>query len=223
MMTDLIGDEKHRQQLEFTTQKTNLIAYFSAGAGVVLIFSGVVWEYIVKPLNGSSQKLSVNQNQTQSDGEKDEITNSSVTSQVKNRLLKVDVSGSVVRPGMIEMPYDSRIHDVLITAGGLSPKADRIYVSRNINLAQKVTDGMKIYIPAEGEQVTGLNNNVSSGNLININNASKSELEELNGIGPVTAEKIIQGRPYQAISDLINKKIINPSVYNKIKDEIANH
>ncbi|EKD47123.1 MAG: helix-hairpin-helix DNA-binding motif-containing protein, partial [uncultured bacterium] len=57
--------------------------------------------------------------------------------------------------------------------------------------------------------------------LININAASQSELETLWGIGPVTAQNIIEQRPYSSVEELLSKKIIKQNVYDKIKDQIA--
>ena len=58
---------------------------------------------------------------------------------------------------------------------------------------------------------------------LDINSASQQELEALPGIGPATSAKIVQGRPYRAKSDLVNKKIISRSEYGKIKDQIVAH
>ena len=148
---------------------------------------------------------------------------------MKGRTIFVDVSGAVEKPQVVEVPYDSRVKDVLIAAGGLTPKADRNYVSKSINLAQKVQDGTKIYVPAQGEMVSVSAPQVSGnsgqlgiqGNLININEASESELDSLPGVGPVTAQKIISGRPYQEVSELVSKKIVNQSVFDKIRDKVA--
>lgn len=135
------------------------------------------------------------------------------------KIYEVDISGAVVKPGVVEIPADSRIQDVLITAGGLDAKADRMYISRYINLAQVVQDGMKIYIPFQGEPAVA----ESSGGQgsYNINNSSQSKLEELPGVGPVTARKIMAGRPYGSVDELLVRKILSKSVYEKIKDQIT--
>ena len=58
---------------------------------------------------------------------------------------------------------------------------------------------------------------------LDINSARKDELDQLPGIGPATADKIIAGRPYRAKNELVSKKIISKSEYDKIKDQIIAH
>jgi len=99
-----------------------------------------------------------------------------------NKKIKVDIEGAVEKPGVYEIPFDSRIEDVLISAGGLSVKADREYVSKSVNLAQKLIDGAKIYIPElNGSNNSNISNlpNTPNSQLTNINIASESELDKL--------------------------------------------
>ncbi|MBI2032702.1 MAG: ComEA family DNA-binding protein [Candidatus Levybacteria bacterium] len=137
--------------------------------------------------------------------------------------LLVDIEGAVTKPGLYKLPSDSRIQDVLIACGGFSGEADRDFIEKNINLASKVTDGMKIYIPRVGESLSsGVNTAISPGSsLVGVNSAGQAELEALPGIGPVTAGKIIAGRPYSSIDDLVAKKAVSQSVFEKIKDQIS--
>lgn len=207
--------------LEFATRSRRLIPLAVGAVGLLLIVGGLVFEYINQHQTDTSEVTSENPM----------ASVAGVNTLVKIKLIKVDVSGSVMKPGVVEIPYDSRIQDVLITAGGLSPKADRTYVSRNINLAQRVVDGSKIYIPAVGETVnagSGISTDLqqisadpNNGALININSASESQLDSLPGVGPVTAAKIIVGRPYQDISELTVKKVVGASVFEKIRDKIT--
>lgn len=149
--------------------------------------------------------------------------------------IMVDVSGAVEKPGVYKLSENARVQEALIAAGGLSKNADRVFLSKSLNLAAKLSDGIKIYIPSVGENAiktdsstantvqitqTGLVAGANTG-LININSASSVELESLSGIGPVTAGKIIDGRPYSDINDLLSKKVVSKSVFEKIKAKIT--
>jgi len=139
----------------------------------------------------------------------------------------VDVSGALEKPGVYELFEGARIQDALIAAGGLAEDADREYISKGINLAAKVSDGGKIYIPRVGERITVnadvLGRGVAGGvpAVININTASQSDLETLSGIGPVTAEKIIASRPYGSTDELVKKNVLGSKAFEKIKDKIS--
>lgn len=139
-------------------------------------------------------------------------------------LIQVDIEGAVVSPGVYKLSTDSIIQDALVASGGLSPEADREYISKNINLASKLSDGAKIYIPKIGDkaQTTVSNSNIVTG-LININTASKENLDTLPGVGSVTADKIISNRPYQQVNDLLDKNIVSSKVFTQIKDRITTY
>jgi len=135
----------------------------------------------------------------------------------------VDVQGGVVRPGVYSLREGDRVKDALIAAGGLGGQADREAVAKYINLAEKIKDGTKLYIPVLGEseqenredgQVQGL----STGR-VNINTATKSELDQLKGVGEARAQTIIEGRPYQTVEEV--KKVLPSNVYEQIKDMIT--
>lgn len=137
----------------------------------------------------------------------------------------VDVSGEVQKPGVYKLEGNSRTQDAIIAAGGFTADADRQYVSKGMNLAAPLTDGMKIYIPKKGEAAPVASNKSltagSSGGLMSINSASQSELESLPGIGPVTADKIISGRPYGSVDELKSKKVVGSATFEKIKDLVG--
>ena len=153
--------------------------------------------------------------------------NSAKQNSTEARTVAVDIEGAVVKPGLYNLPINSRIQDALIAAGGLSVSADREYVAKNLNLATKLSDGAKIYILSIGQSVgnSGVLNSYSqlgeTAGLVNINTGSQSQLEELPGIGPKTADKIIAGRPYQSVDELLSKKIVGSKVFNQIKEKIT--
>lgn len=206
----LIPNEEASQ---FTTQLRRLMPAILAALGVTLVAAGITINYIKTKQNNiltgtTSENIAT------------------IAGEAKTKTIKIDIEGAVQKPGVVEVPYDSRIKDVLISAGGLTAKADRIYLSKSINLAQQVSDGMKIYIPFQGEVTSqsvtqSISNTINQSALININDATASELDTLPGIGPVTAEKIISNRPYQKMEELVEKRIVSQSTFNKIKDKIS--
>jgi len=135
----------------------------------------------------------------------------------------VDVQGGVVRPGVYSLREGDRVKDALIAAGGLGGQADREAVAKYINLAEKIKDGTKLYIPVIGESgeenwEDGRVQGLSTGR-VNINTATKSELDQLWGVGEARAQTIIEGRPYQTIDEV--KKVLPSNVYEQIKDMIT--
>lgn len=142
--------------------------------------------------------------------------------------ISVDVSGSVIAPGVYQLSANSRVEDAIKAAGGFAASASAEYISKNLNLAQKITDGVKIYVPGKEDPTSpagyaglGVVAGVSNAKQINVNSATQAELEALPGIGPVTASKIISDRPFQTIDELINKKVVSKATYEKIKDLIT--
>ncbi len=173
--------------------------------GIVLIIGGVFASGLTKAKPKEFPKESLVENQ---------------------KMISVDVSGAINKPGVYQLKDGGRIEDAVIAGGGFSEDANKEYVSKYLNMAQKLSDGSKVYVPVEGEQVSG---SVGSGVVagvntsakVNINTATQAELEALPGIGPVTASKIISGRPYQTAEDLLNKKAVSKSVFDKIKDQLV--
>lgn len=165
----------------------------------------------------------------------EELPKSSIVSSENiTKEITIDVSGAVKSPGVYQFEKDSRVEDAIRQAGGFSDSAHKQFVSKSLNLATKLVDGQKIYIPFEGElasitpvatlaatQTTASNQTSLSNSPINLNTASQAELESLNGVGPATAAKIINGRPYNTVGELLSKKVVSKSVYDKIKAEVA--
>ena len=138
----------------------------------------------------------------------------------------IDISGAVKNPGVFEFSSDERISDAIERAGGFADDANTEYIGKNVNQAQILTDGMKLYFPFEGEEMpTVLGSNVSdsgsNGGIININTASESELDALPGIGPARAADIVANRPYSSVDDLLIRKVVGASVFDQIKDLVT--
>ena len=156
------------------------------------------------------------------------IANDPAVNTDTNGKIVAEISGEVAKPGVYSLPRESRIGDLITESGGFTSEADMDYVDKRVNRAARLADGQKIYVPSKDENLAPPdlqdNNTEIFGvdtKLININAASQSELETLWGIGPVTAQNIIEQRPYSSVEELLSKKIIKQNVYDKIKDQIA--
>lgn len=144
------------------------------------------------------------------------------------RKIMVHIDGEIINPGVIELIEGARVIDAINIAGGLTQYADE----KRINLAKKINDEEKIYIPKIGEDISDLEiipvNQVSSKNInqgkININTATKGELENLPGIGPVLADRIIeyrQNHKFSSIDDIKKVSGIGDKKFESIKDFIV--
>jgi len=152
-------------------------------------------------------------------------------------MVMVHIVGAVRYPGVFEVPYGSRINDILQLAGGYSEDANQ----GQINLSAFVQDAMQIRIPAIGEEIQEptvagqpasqnqpaqqAQQSINADGLININLASLSELQTLQGIGPVLAQNIIDYREthggFNNIEDLLNVNRIGPATFDNIRDRIT--
>ncbi len=117
----------------------------------------------------------------------------------------VHVAGAVKNPGIVSLPAGSRTYEAIEKAGGNLPHA----ALDAINLAAPMDDGMQLYVPTVGERVpatAGPGATQDTEGPVNLNTASANELEELPGVGPVLAERIISWREehggYSSIEDL---------------------
>lgn len=139
--------------------------------------------------------------------------------------IMVDVSGAVTSPGVYSLRAGARVEEALTAAGGIAKNADNQWIAKNINRAMRLTDGVKIYVPEVGELQTSHNiisiEKIQDGSFVSVNNANQSELESLAGVGPVTAQKIINNRPYASLDQLVDKKAIGQSLYDKIKNQLS--
>jgi len=150
-------------------------------------------------------------------------------SKAPEKRLAVDVEGAVEKPGVYDLPSDARVQDALIAAGGMSRDADRAQIAKSLNLAAKVIDGGKIYIPRAGDPVLASGSSADGSGVlgaetsstININTASAKDLDSLPGIGEVTAQKIISNRPYGSVDELLSKKVVSSKVFSEIKEKVS--
>ena len=142
---------------------------------------------------------------------------------------KVYISGEINKPGVYQIKDGDRLEDLINEAGGLTDKASE----KTLNLAQRLDDQMKIYIPNIDEE-NSLENidpnqaaNISASSksdLINVNTASKEELMSLPNIGDKRADAIIEYRSankFEKIEDIKNVTGIGDKFYEALKDLIT--
>lgn len=154
--------------------------------------------------------------------------------------IAVHVIGAVPRPGLYTFPEGARVQDAIDAAGGLLSSAN----VNAINLAALLGDGQQLDIPyAAGSEPTDLggsesefpfpdtpppdseNSENTDLEVVNINTATLEELDTLPGIGPTTAQKIIDYReengPFSIIEDIMNVSGIGPATFEDLKDLIS--
>lgn len=152
------------------------------------------------------------------------------------RPIRVYVSGEVVAAAVYELPADSIVADAVEAAGDFTEEA----AADLVNLAQPLADGMHIHIPAAAEvEVAGERPIVSGpaggssasvgagrdGDLVNINTASMEELETLPGVGPATAQNIIDYReangPFERIEEIMDVSGIGEAKFEQMEELIT--
>lgn len=189
-----------------------------AGIVITMIIIVVIYIFSIKP-------------QTNENYENLEIEDVSKTEEkLEITKIKVHIAGSVVTEGIIELEEGARVADAIKEAGGTTADAN----TKKINLAQKLQDGQKIYIPNQNETEEDImenlgetieENSINSSSKVNINTATQTELELLSGIGPSIASKIISYRKengkFKTIEDIKNVPGIGEAKFNSIQDQIT--
>ncbi len=151
------------------------------------------------------------------------------------RPLRVDVIGAVLNPHVCTLPPGSIVADAIAAAGGPAPDADL----ERVNRAVELQDGMQVYVPRRMEtpRLPAIATppptvrptsaplraapTIALGALVNLNTATLAELDTLPGIGPKTAQLIVEGRPYAKVEDLVKVKGIGPATFAKLKDLVT--
>ena len=133
----------------------------------------------------------------------------------------VYVTGAVARPGVVAMLASERVEQAVKACGGPLPQAD----IANVNLAQPLKDGMQIRVPerrtADGSETVM----AETDGKIHINTADEKKLDELPGVGPVMAKRIVEYRnangPFESVEDLSKVRGIGEEKLAKIREKAA--
>jgi competence protein ComEA len=134
----------------------------------------------------------------------------------------VHVVGAVRRPGVYRLPAWARLAAALRRAGGATARADL----QGVNLAAKVSDGQQVIVPARVAGASGPA--VAAGAAVqqpvSLNSATADQLDELDGIGPATAEKILDYRQehggFGSVEDLKQVSGIGPKRFETLKEQV---
>lgn len=123
--------------------------------------------------------------------------------------ITVAIAGEVDAPGIYRLPFRSRVAQLIESAGGVTAQAEIGLV----NLAATLAPGESVHVPSRlGE--TGRER-------ISLNSATPEELERLPGVGPVTAGRIVTGRPYSRIEDLLRVKGIGEKTLERLRGDVG--
>ena len=146
-------------------------------------------------------------------------------------MVTVDVEGKVRRPGIVVVPAGSRVTDALAAAGGVPHHR----ALGGLNLAAVLVDGQQIVVggPASGSGTSGTtlaagpgtSGGTSAGALVNLNTASADELDTLPGVGPVTAQSILEWREqnggFTSVQELLEVDGIGPATLAKLTPHVT--
>lgn len=162
------------------------------------------------------------------------------------KTVRVQVSGAVLEPGIYGVPASCRVEEAISAAGGLTENAD----SERVNLVRKVRDGMQIRVPVQkttrksskqgtkphttagygasttkksGSTRAGTEKNNSAVQRVRINSASAGELQQLPGIGPALAQRIVETRSgglFTSADDLLRVPGIGKAKLAKLRDYV---
>lgn len=172
---------------------------------------------------------------------------SAVTSKAAQaKTVRVQVSGAVLEPGIYDVPANCRVEEAIAAAGGMTENAD----SERVNLVRKVRDGMQIRVPVQkaartsrtqrksaqaksglGESASGKSGSVKAGSgrncsmmqNVRINSASARELQQLPGIGPALAQRIVETRNsgrFTSAEDLLRVPGIGKAKLAKLRNYV---
>ena len=137
-------------------------------------------------------------------------------------LIVVDVAGAVVRPGVLHLAYGARVGDAIAASGGITPDADLTSTNR----AALLRDGARVYVPHYGEVPPAGSLGSVSEDKVDLNHATAAELEQLPGIGPATAGRIVRSRdqrPFAKVDDLATRGLVTARVLADIRDLLTLH
>lgn len=201
-------------------EKTGLIIF------IIILLGIISYNYFSKSKN-SIEVITNQKHQANSEAAK-----TSPAAAIESEVKKVDtaekqisayICGEVMKPGVYTMKEGDRVEALLDAAGGFTPNAD----PNVVNLSAKIQDEEKIRIPSKNENITEQEDSSTAGikGKVNINSATKEQLETLDRIGSTLAQRIIDYRNahgrFKTIEELKNVSGIGDKTFEHFKDNIS--
>jgi competence protein ComEA len=139
----------------------------------------------------------------------------------------VEIAGAVARPGVVRLPAGSRIADLIEAAGGYGPRIDTTRAAVDLRLAAVLKDGDRILVPSRDDPpgaVASTTTGGASSDLLDLGSATLEQLDTLPGIGPVTAQKILDARaeaPFASVDDLRSRGVLGEKTFERVRDLVT--
>lgn len=197
--------------------------------GLIVILSGFgIYHTFLSGNTNSNIAPAIKVEQPGSPVSKEDVKETSVkkTEKSEPKEVVVDIQGAVKAPGVYRLKPNSIVQEAIGRAGGFVENAD----TRTINQAQRVTDQMQIIVPKVGEEANtsapvNTANSGADNKQVNINTATVEDFQQVTGIGPKKAEKIIdfrnQNGNFNSLEDLTKVSGIGDKTLESLRDQLT--
>jgi competence protein ComEA len=206
------------------------------GAVLILVIAAAVWLLASAPSGGALTVNAAHQGQgIGRDLASALVADPSATAESPSpEQLVVEVNGAVRKPGVYRFGPGARVADAITAAGGFGARVNAA-AAQQLNLAERLTDGQQVHVPAREETTvdpaaatssggSSIAGNASETGPVNLNTATSAQLDTLPGIGPATAAKIIAARatrPFRTVQELRDRKVVGQATFEKIQSLVS--
>lgn len=222
------GRAAHRKTIPVQWKLSKAHVRVIIGIGAAALVATIGWLVSSRPHESQDSPAAKVDTAATDDGTGDSGTENTEGQKADADELIIDVAGKVDKPGIVELPGGSRVVDAIKAAGGTKGKAD----TTSLNLARKLQDGEQILVgvkqPEGGSDAGdsgGAGPSGDDGPKVNLNTADTTELETLPGVGPKTAQSIIDYRTetggFARVDDLVEVKGIGPATLKDLTDRVT--